>query len=79
MGNRIHPLTDYGLTVRKKLLELNQNPTWLCEKISSTGGCYMDTQYLNKILSGKINSKSRVALIDQILTEEEERQNEHRN
>ena len=73
-GGRMHPLTEYGISVRTKLIQLNRNPTWLCAKISERGNCFMDTQYLNKILTGKIPGVKKVELINEILTEEEARQ-----
>lgn len=73
-GGRMHPLTEYGISVRTKLIQLNRNPTWLCAEISEKGNCFMDTQYLNKILTGKIPGVKKVQLINKILTEEEARQ-----
>lgn len=74
-GGRMHPLTEYGISVRTKLIQLNRNPTWLCAEIAERGNCFMDTQYLNKILTGKVPGLKKVKLIDEILTSEEERQN----
>lgn len=74
MPRRGNPLTEYGLSVKKKLLELNQSSAWLAESVAVRGNCYMDVQYLNKICNGKATSQNKIALINQILDEEEARQ-----
>ena len=74
-GERMHPLTEYGVAVMTKLIQLNHNATWLCQEVSTKGNCYMDTQYLNKILTGKIPGAKKVELINEVLDEEEAKQN----
>lgn len=71
MVERKNLLTEYGLAVRKKLLDINKTPTWLCAEVASRGNCYMDTQYLNKILTGQASSRKKIELIDAILQEAE--------
>lgn len=75
VGGRKNPLTEYGISVRTKLIQLNRNPTWLCGEVSREGECFMDTQLLNKILTGKVLGTNKKPLINKILEEEEARQN----
>ena len=59
--------TAFSKTVRKRLIDLDQSPDWLCEKVSEKTGKYFDSSYLSKILRGVLKTPSMVKAICEIL------------
>ena len=60
-------LSEFGKTVRIKLIELNKSQTWLIEEVSRETGLYFDTSYMHKIQTGKKCTPKIVKAIKKIL------------
>ena len=63
--------TDFGLSVKTKLLLLGKDQHWLEETVSKKTGLYLDNGYMYKILTGKRNAPKIVAAICEILSIDE--------
>ena len=60
-------LTDFGLCVKTKLLQLGKEQKWLEESVTKKTGLYVDSGYMHKILTGQRNAPKVVAAIREIL------------
>ena len=60
-------LTPYGKEVRKRLVDLDQTPGWLVERVSEDTGLYFDHSYLCKIVTGKLSTPKIINSINKIL------------
>lgn len=72
-----HPLTEWGKSVRHRLVDLNRTDAWLINRIQNfdpNKKTFMDTSWFVKILNGRASSAPKVAMIEKILAEEESRQ-----
>lgn len=68
ISERVRPLTDYGITVKTKLLQLGKTQQWLIDEVKKKlPDKYLDTSNMYKILTGEINSKDIVGAINNIL------------
>lgn len=57
-------VSDFGKRVKKRLIDLDRNQNWLMEQVRErTGGMFIDSAYLQKILSGE---RSPQKIIDAI-------------
>lgn len=65
-------LTAFGKDVMHRLIDLDRRQAWLCEEIASRTGLYMDSSYMNKILTGQKSTPKIVAAIREILGMEED-------
>lgn len=63
--------SDFGLSVKVKLLQIGKEQKWLEEAISEKTGLYVDNGYLYKILTGQRNAPKIVEAIKEILSLEE--------
>ena len=63
--------SDFGLSVKMKLLQIGKSQKWLEEAVSEKTGLYVDNGYLYKVLTGKRNAPKIVAAIKEILSIEE--------
>ena len=63
--------SDFGLTVKIKLLQIGRPQKWLEEKVSEKTGLFVDNSYMYKILTGQRKSPKIVAAICEILSIEE--------
>lgn len=59
--------SDFGLSVKMKLLQMGRGQKWLEEAVSEKTGLYVDNGYLYKILTGQRNAPKIVAAICEIL------------
>jgi len=59
-------LIDFGITVKKRLIDLNKNQNWLIGEVRKTGA-FIDSSYLNKLMTGKATSAPMVKTIKGIL------------
>lgn len=59
--------SDFGLSVKMKLLQIGKEQKWLEEAISEKTGLYVDNGYLYKIFTGQRNAPKIVAAIREIL------------
>ena len=63
--------SDFGLSVKVKLLQIGKEQKWLEEAVSEKTGLYVDSGYMYKILTGRRNAPKVVAAIREILCLEE--------
>ena len=63
--------SDFGLSVKMKLLQMGKEQKWLEEAVSEKTGLYVDSGYLYKILTGQRNAPKIVAAICEILNMKE--------
>ena len=63
--------SDFGLSVRVKLLQIGKDQKWLEEAVSEKTVLYVDNSYLYKIFTGQRNAPKIVAAIKEILNIEE--------
>ena len=63
--------SDFGLSVKVKLLQIGKEQKWLEEAVSEKTGLYVDNGYLYKILTGQRNAPKIVEAIKEILSLEE--------
>ena len=59
--------SDFGLSVKTKLLQLGKEQKWLEEAVSEKTGLYVDSGYIYKILTGQRNAPKIVSAIREIL------------
>lgn len=59
--------TEYGKTVKKKLIDMDKSQEWLMEQITKRTGLFMDRSYMSKIYRGKNNPPKIIAAINEIL------------
>lgn len=64
--------TDFGLSVRCKLLQMGKEQKWLQEEVTSRTGLFVDNGYMYKVLTGRRNAPRIVAAIREILDIPEE-------
>lgn len=72
-------LCAFGKNVKHRLIDLDKTNGWLIDEIKRRSDGYMDTSFMAKLMSGKVTSKPKENLINQILQEEEERQRCNQN
>lgn len=59
--------TDFGLSVKTKLLQNGKDQKWLEEQVKTKTGLYVDNGYMYKILTGQRNAPKIVEAIREIL------------
>lgn len=60
-------LCTFGITAKKKLVDINKPQTWLIEKVHEDTGQYIDSGYLGKIWTGERNPPKIISSICKIL------------
>lgn len=60
-------LTAFGKEIKKKLVDLDKNHSWLIEQVCVQTGLYFDRSYLHKIMTGKLDTPKVVQAIREIL------------
>ena len=60
-------LTPFGKEIKKRLIDLDKNHTWLIERVCVLTGLYFDRSYLHKIMTGKLDTPKVVQAIREIL------------
>lgn len=63
------PLTEYGKSVKKRLIEMDKSQEWLIEQLKRKTGKFVDSSLLNKILTGKSNSSTIISAINELINE----------
>lgn len=63
----MNALSDFGKTIKKRLIDMNKNQVWLIEQVREETGLYFDGSYLYKISTGRLNTPSIVGAIRKIL------------
>ena len=56
-------LTEYGKTIKKRLIDLDKTQEWLLRRVREDTDKYFDDSYLWKIMHGKLAPKNIVAAI----------------
>lgn len=59
--------TDFGLSVKTKLLQNGKGQKWLEEQVTEKTGLFVDGGYMYKILTGQRNAPKIVEAIREIL------------
>lgn len=59
--------TDFCKTVKKRLIDLDTSQAWLISQLNQDTGLFVDSSYLNRILTGRCNSEKIIASISKIL------------
>ncbi|MBQ7736998.1 MAG: XRE family transcriptional regulator [Oscillospiraceae bacterium] len=59
--------TDFSKTVRKRLIDLDKSPDWLCQQVSEKTGLYFDSSYYSKVLRGVYAPEKMVRAICEVL------------
>lgn len=59
--------TDFGLSVKTKLLQIGKEQKWLEEAVAEKTGLYVDSGYMYKILTGQRKAPKIVEAICEIL------------
>lgn len=68
ISERKRPLTDYGITVKLKLLKAGKTQKWLIEEVKKLlPETYLDTSNLYKIMTGEIKSSRIETAINEVL------------
>lgn len=60
-------LTPFGKAIKKKLVDLDKNQSWLIEQVHGQTGLYFDGSYLHKLMTGKLDTPKVVNAIRDIL------------
>ena len=60
-------ISEYGIRIKMRLLELGKTQNWLIEEVSAKTGLYFDSGYLHKILTGAEKSEKVLTAINDIL------------
>lgn len=58
---------DFGKEVKKKLVDIDQNQEWLCQRVREDSGLYVDSAYMSRIIYGIRTPEKIVASICKIL------------
>ncbi len=59
--------TDFGLSVKVKLLQKGKDQKWLEQSVAEKTGLFVDNGYMYKILTGQRNAPKIVEAICEIL------------
>lgn len=59
--------TDFGKTVKIRLIELGKNQEWLIENVRNRTGLYFDSPYMWKICNGILKTPKIIQAICEIL------------
>lgn len=59
--------TEFSKTVRKRLIDMDKTPTWLCEEVSKKTGLYFDSSYYSKIMRGVYAPQKMINAICEVL------------
>lgn len=80
ISERKNALTPYGIKVNVRLLEMGKKQTWLIEKIQELlPSRYIDSSFINRVLTGQTNSPEVIASINEILCIDEVEQAESKH
>lgn len=60
-------ISEYGKTVKMRLLERNMKQNELIDLVKEKTGLYFDSSYLHKVLTGKEKSANVIGAINEIL------------
>ena len=61
-------MTDRERKIKKRLIDMDKDPTWLINEVAKETGLYFDSGYLSKIYRGARKAPKITAAIDKILS-----------
>lgn len=59
--------TEFGKKVKCALIDEGKSLTWLSDEVTKRTGLYLDSSYMNKILTGQRNPEKIITAISEIL------------
>lgn len=59
--------SEFGKTVKKRLIDLDKNQNWLIGEVKAETGMFIDSSYLQKIMSGDRTPQKMIDAISKIL------------
>ena len=59
--------TPFGKMIKRRLIDLDKNQTWLIEQVKEKTGLFFDSSYMSKIMTGKLRTPGIVQAICEIL------------
>ena len=59
--------TEYGKTIKKRLIDMDRQQVWLIEQVRQKTGLYCDSSYLYKIQTGQLATPKVLAAINETL------------
>lgn len=62
-----HPLTPFGKDIKRRLVDLDRQQSWLIGEVHRRTGLYFDSSYLYKITVGRQMTPGIVAAICETL------------
>lgn len=65
-------LTAFGVSVKKKLIDVGKTQEWLISEVRCRTGMFMDSSYLRRLLTGNAKSAPMCGVICDILDIKEE-------
>ena len=65
--NNLPKFSDFGLSVKTKLIQIGKSQKWLEEEVTKKTGLYVDSGYMYKILTGQRNAPKIIDAICEIL------------
>lgn len=60
-------VTDFGKTVKKKLIDMDKRQKWLIEEVRERTGMFLDMSYLQKVMRGERHPQKIIDAICEIL------------
>ena len=63
----IATITPFGKEVKKRLVDLDRNQSWLIEQVTKRTGLYFDSSYMSKIMKGQLCTPKIIKAIREIL------------
>ena len=73
-----NPLTPFGREVKHRLIDIGKTNGWLVEEVRKRSNTKFDSSFMAKILNGKVKNSTKEGIINEVLAEEEKRQNANR-
>lgn len=59
--------SEFGKAIKKRLIDLDKNQNWLIEEVRASTGKFIDSSYLQKIMSGDRSPQKLIDAICRIL------------
>ena len=66
-GDILRKTSDFGKSIKMRLIELDKSQVWLIEQVKEKTGLYFDDSYLYKIITGTLATPKIVTAIREIL------------
>jgi uncharacterized membrane protein YcaP (DUF421 family) len=63
-----HELTEFGKTIKIRLLELQRTQKWLIAELNRLNVLKVDSSFLNKVMTGQVKKSRMEELICEVLS-----------